>query len=460
MKDWENISDDEFDEVFRANAQNHEELWPDAWPLMEEKLEDENRKRRFIVFWRWAAAVLIFGTIGILTIGYFRTSGVENQSAKLHQGIPQKSQKKGNLEKNNPVLKSNKPLQSPNKQDANGPSQPTDKIEVGLKLSKATQKNLDKNNTKFKPKNVSQKPEIKNIDNENLAQVIKADDKPKKEESVLSKSPVNSVYEQEAPLTEPLLSQTKIEVETKTNESYFSKDTVIILTNENNPILAQNEVNDLSEASNQSTPKLFQKLAFNLGFSPDYSKVVSSEFGPLGYNLQILLDYKITQRLTFRGGLIKSLKLYDAYPENYAWPAKWGTPSSPLKEISASCNMLDIPISLSYNVLEKGPNKFFSTLGITNYKMLKEKYEYTYENNYDPNLKWKKWEGNSGFFGAGVVNFSLGVERRLTQFLSIQVEPFVKIPIKRVGFGDVKLLSTGLFFNLKTHFPSKVQQPK
>jgi hypothetical protein len=460
MKDWENISDDEFDEVFRANAQNREELWPDAWSLMEEKLEDENRKRRFIVFWRWAAAVLIFGTIGILSIGYFRTSGVENQSAKLPQGIPQKSQKKGNLEKNNLVLKSNKPLESPNKQDTNGPTQPTDEIEVGLKLSKATQKNLNKNNTKFKPQNASQKPEIKNIDIENLAQVIKVAEKPKKEESVLSESPLNSVDEQNAPLTEPLLSQTKIQAETKTNESYFSKDTVIILTNENNPILAQNEVNDLSEASNQSTPKLFQKLAFNLGFSPDYSKVVSSQFGQMGHNFQLILDYKISTKLTLRTGIIQSLKLYDAYPKDYVWPVKWGKPSSPLKEVTATCKMLDIPVAIAYQFLEKGSNKLYTSLGITNYKMMNEKYEYWYENDADPNLKWRKWEGSSGFFGAGVVNLSLGLERKLTNFLSVQVEPFVKIPVKNVGFGNVKLFTTGIFLNLKTQAPRKKLQPK
>ena len=35
MKDWNNIPDEEFDDVFRDISQNHnEEVWPDAWPLM------------------------------------------------------------------------------------------------------------------------------------------------------------------------------------------------------------------------------------------------------------------------------------------------------------------------------------------------------------------------------------------------------------------------------------------
>jgi hypothetical protein len=142
------------------------------------------------------------------------------------------------------------------------------------------------------------------------------------------------------------------------------------------------------------------------------------------------------------------------------WPVKWGKPSSPLKEVTATCKMLDIPVAIAYQFLEKGSNKLYTSLGITNYKMMNEKYEYWYENDADPNLKWRKWEGSSGFFGAGVVNLSLGLERKLTNFLSVQVEPFVKIPVKNVGFGNVKLFTTGIFLNLKTQAPRKKLQPK
>jgi hypothetical protein len=235
---------------------------------------------------------------------------------------------------------------------------------------------------------------------------------------------------------------------------------VVILTNQSNEAVNQNASNDISEALSSEQANILRKLALNLGFSPDYSKVVASEFGPLGYNLQVILDYKISQKWALRAGVIKSLKLYDAYPEDYAWPVKWGKPSSPLREVEATCDMLDIPISLSYQILKKGSNQLYTTLGITNYKMINEKYEYFYENDADPNLKWRKWEGSSGFFGAGVVNMSLGIERKLTNFLSVQFEPFVKIPIKNVGFGNVKLLTTGLFLNIKTQAPKKIMQPK
>lgn len=63
--------------------------------------------------------------------------------------------------------------------------------------------------------------------------------------------------------------------------------------------------------------------------------------------------------------------------------------------------MLDIPVVISYQIIEKGPNKIYSSIGLTSYKMMKETYVYHYENDNDPNLKWKKWEGSTGFWKWG-----------------------------------------------------------
>ncbi len=84
--------------------------------------------------------------------------------------------------------------------------------------------------------------------------------------------------------------------------------------------------------------------------------------------------------------------------------------------------------------------------------MLNEKYDYYYENDADPKIKRRNWEGNTGMYGWGVINFALGYQRRVYKKLSLQFEPFVKMPIKNVGFGKVKLLSTGIFVNLHVPF--------
>jgi hypothetical protein len=476
MKDWNDISDEEFDDALRDISLNHkEEVWPDAWPLMQEKLEEENRKRRFLIFWRSAAALFIFGALGIISTLYFKKENLETKRANIEN----KNEKNISLAENKTkkqIAKSENTKQKsvPNQVDYSKDSNSI-KTQAGIKAEEKKKTNFaQKYNTNSAPIQVlakdNLKPEftqIKQISNSTIPIDELFSQKINNETQSTQKPDLKLIEEK----TTVAISEKKseigkveeivaIKVEPQPQEAYFKEDTVVILTNQSNEAVNQNASNDITEALSSEESNILQKFALNLGFSPDYSKVVASEFGPLGYNLQVILDYKISQKWALRAGVIKSLKLYDAYPENYAWPVKWGKPSSPLKEVQASCDMLDIPISLSYQILKKESNQLYTTLGITNYKMINEKYEYFYENDADPNLKWRKWEGNSGFFGAGVINMSIGIERKLTNFLSVQLEPFVKIPIKNVGFGDVKLLTTGLFLNIKTQAPKKIMQPK
>lgn len=476
MKDWNDISDEEFDDALRDISLNHkEEVWPDAWPLMEEKLEEENRKRRFLIFWRSAAALLIFGALGIISTLYFKKENLEtkrtNFENKNEKNIPLAENK---TQKQIAQAENTKQKSVPNQVDYSKDSNSI-KTQTGIKAEKKKKTNFAKKyDTNSALKQVLAKDNLK----PEFTQNNQIPDKTIPIDELLSQKINNKTQSTQKPDLEQTEEKTKVAIfekkseignakeiaaikaEPQPQEAYFKEDTVVILTNQSNEAVNQNASNDISEALSSEQANILRKFALNLGFSPDYSKVVASEFGPLGYNLQVILDYKISQKWALRAGVIKSLKLYDAYPEDYAWPVKWGKPSSPLREVEATCDMLDIPISLSYQILKKGSNQLYTTLGITNYKMINEKYEYFYENDADPNLKWRKWEGSSGFFGAGVVNMSLGIERKLTNFLSVQLEPFVKIPIKNVGFGDVKLLTTGLFLNIKTQATKKIMQPK
>jgi hypothetical protein len=476
MKDWNDISDEEFDDALRDISLNHkEEVWPDAWPLMEEKLEEENRKRRFLIFWRSAAALLIFGALGIISTLYFKKENLEtkrtNFENKNEKNIPLAENK---TQKQIAQAENTKQKSVPNQVDYSKDSNSI-KTQTGIKAEKKKKTNFAKKyDTNSALKQVLSKDNLK----PEFTQNNQIPDKTIPIDELLSQKINNKTQSTQKPDLEQTEEKTKVAIfekkseignakeiaaikaEPQPQEAYFKEDTVVILTNQSNQNVNQTASNELSAVLPSEKTNTFQKFALNLGFSPDYSKVVASEFGPLGYNLQVILDYKISQKWALRAGVIKSLKLYDAYPEDYAWPVKWGKPSSPLREVEATCDMLDIPISLSYQILKKGSNQLYTTLGITNYKMINEKYEYFYENDADPNLKWRKWEGSSGFFGAGVVNMSLGIERKLTNFLSVQLEPFVKIPIKNVGFGNVKLLTTGLFLNIKTQAPKKIMQPK
>jgi hypothetical protein len=86
--------------------------------------------------------------------------------------------------------------------------------------------------------------------------------------------------------------------------------------------------------------------------------------------------------------------------------------------------------------------------GITSYLMMNENYTYNYA--WAP-PKDVNWSDNTKYYWS-VFNFSVGFEKQITKHLSLQVEPYLKTPLKSVGRGGVNLFSSGLLFSTKYEF--------
>ncbi len=192
-------------------------------------------------------------------------------------------------------------------------------------------------------------------------------------------------------------------------------------------------------------------LYLRLGVSPDYSFITTDETARVGSNWSALLEYRFNSRFSVHSGVIRSMKYYNAYPASYEWPSNWGTIPYTLTDINASCKMFDIPLNFRFDITQKSKNRLFVGAGLTSYMMKNEKYTYNYENPNSSWIKWREWEGVSQKkpFYASNLNFSLGFEQLFFRKLSIQAEPFVKVPIKKVGFGKVNLSTIGIFISAK-----------
>jgi len=76
-----------------------------------------------------------------------------------------------------------------------------------------------------------------------------------------------------------------------------------------------------------------------------------------------------------------------------------------------------------------------------NYKIKYKAYNnyYTYPINSDSNSNYL----------FSIVNLSVGMERSLGKNFSIQAEPYLKIPLKGLGYGSMRMDSYGILFSLK-----------
>ncbi len=204
------------------------------------------------------------------------------------------------------------------------------------------------------------------------------------------------------------------------------------------------------------TTNPWSRLGIRLVVAPDLTTVGFRNFTQPSTNVGVLLEYSIARRLVVSVGGIYAKKLYDAEGSAYNPPATYWTnrPDVDLVRVKADCRIIDIPITLRYNFIQRTQSAWFASVGASSYLMKREKYRYGYytEKSYGKEYVERDWSiDNSNNHFLAVSNFSVGYERQFSRRFSWQVEPFVKVPLGGVGFGKVRLISSGVFFSLKYH---------
>lgn len=202
-------------------------------------------------------------------------------------------------------------------------------------------------------------------------------------------------------------------------------------------------------------------LSVLLFASPDLSTIGLKDFERPGSNAGLAVQYQLTDRLSVNTAFMYSTKRYQTYTDDYVLPSNQHLYVLP-EEIIGVCKMIDIPLNVRYDWLlrprgnGRAPARWFASAGLTSYFIQHEVYTYQYANPDDPKVKNQPggWDNRAagepgGSFGFSTLNLSVGYERPITHRLSWQVEPFMKVPLKQVGYFQVKLLSTGAFVGLR-----------
>ncbi|SEW10982.1 outer membrane beta-barrel protein [Chitinophaga arvensicola] len=183
-------------------------------------------------------------------------------------------------------------------------------------------------------------------------------------------------------------------------------------------------------------------LYFGVTLGPDLNVAPSFNYGNVGFNAGVLAHYYFNQHWFVTTGVVYSKKLYGATNKDY------NNPNSPtsydLLKVNANCDVLDIPINANYTFLQVNNNTLSATLGLSNYIMLKEKYQYIYK--YSP--EWEKTVENQNQHYLAILNVGALYQHPAGKRLIIGVQPYAKIPLHGVGLGQVKLYSAGLSIQL------------
>ncbi|MEL7834640.1 hypothetical protein [Fodinibius sp. Rm-B-1B1-1] len=253
-------------------------------------------------------------------------------------------------------------------------------------------------------------------------------------------------YTSEIDVDREALNHSAKSLESVYNQRDFSSNKGIS-TNENR---APGGLNSQTELA----PRSQSKFTVGIMGGPDISTVGGiSNFHNPGYKLGLSVEYAISRNLSLSAGAIHSKVQYTARGNDYSPPEGYWSYGAVPDETIAQCLIIDIPISLKYNVLHFDHSRLYASGGVSSYIMLNEEYQFKYSgyNSSGQPDRWQERTGTRHWMSNAMV--SVGFEQDISNNMSIRIEPFLKVPIQEVGWGNVKLYSMGSLFSVNYNLP-------
>lgn len=205
-------------------------------------------------------------------------------------------------------------------------------------------------------------------------------------------------------------------------------------------------VKEEAVGSQEIQREIAPKIAIRLGYSPDLTTVGIKDFSKPGTAVSLLFDYALKPKLYIQTGIVLSEKIYRARASEYKLN-KYVTSINTPYTVDGNCTMYEIPLGVRYDLRQTERSRIFTGVGATSYYVQKEKYVYKYSEYVHGQVPG--WKGKTGWFWLSHVSASVGYEYRISNKFSLLAEPYIRIPIKGVGYGKVNIVTTGLWFSLR-----------
>lgn len=197
---------------------------------------------------------------------------------------------------------------------------------------------------------------------------------------------------------------------------------------------------------NKSAKPTYPRWETGLTLGPDWSMVKGKGLQSPGVDAGLTVQYRFARRFYVQSGVLFSTKIYTANGKDYH-PA---TPVSGLEKVDANCSVIDVPIGIRADVWQSKGERIFLSTGLSSFWMKKEAYKYEYKINGTSHYRdWSIYNQNRHLFS--VLNISAGYEHNW-KHLSLEAAPYLKLPLGGIGYGKVKLMSTGVSFSIKYGF--------
>jgi hypothetical protein len=175
-----------------------------------------------------------------------------------------------------------------------------------------------------------------------------------------------------------------------------------------------------------------------------------------GLNIGVLAGYHFSNTWSLHTGLIYTQKNYKLAGQDFHAPKGSWASYYKILTVEGDCRMWELPLLARYTFApgKATRNHYFLSTGLSSYFMTGENYEYYYYYQNNPTTRNASYpSGNTHILS--IMHLSAGLEKKLSKNLSLQIEPYAKIPLAGVGVGQIRLSSFGVNFGLQFRQPRR-----
>jgi hypothetical protein len=192
---------------------------------------------------------------------------------------------------------------------------------------------------------------------------------------------------------------------------------------------------------------------FGVSSAIDYSSVKSSSAPQAGYAAGAIVGFHFSNTIDFESGLIFNKRNY--YSEGRYFNMEKVRDAMPsgmqVMSLNTTSSVIEFPLKVKYNFLRLAKSTVFVTSGMSSYLITFQRNNYHVSMNGLADQMMGMYHKNE-FLLSAVMNMSVGYNYALSKNLGIRAEPFLKIPLKGMGIGNLPVTSAGIQLSITRKF--------
>ncbi len=401
---------------------NEDHLWNDMHAILDEKMPQKKERRRFIVWWFLSGKGLVLLSIGVLIMTGASLYFLSKKESAAITKLPGSSQPDKLIEDGTAkVSKENKE----NTTTANKPNQKTTNNGSATIPSTSAVVHVNKNDFISAHKTKQAKEYItKEQFNQPVQEPKKYIAKEKFDQPIQDISKANTNFD----IAAVNLSSIYQDFLTATNHK-----------EEKDPLTRQPDPNKVkTNSSNKNESGFYTGILTGVDISS-----IHFQSAKTGGTMGFIIGYNLNKKWSIESGLLWDTKRVYDNGSHFNPPGYMPTNGITIVAVNGKSRLYELPVNMKYTIIS-GKHSLFAITGLSSYLMRSENYDYEYTQNSQPgghNYLSYKNETKNWF---SVVNLSVGYTHKLGSTGSIRVEPYLKLPLKNLGVGNMPIMSTGL----------------